>query len=164
MKFIPELGTLLSQFVVVGILFWFLKKYALPPLLQAMRARSEKISADLKSSQASKAAAEELVRSRQQELQAAQREAQEIIKEGRLRTETETTAVLLKTEEQAARIIADARTNILKERTDVSNQLKQEVATLVYKVTAKVLEKELGVKDQERLVAQYVEQVAGLKR
>lgn len=137
-------ATLFLQAVVFAILVWFTMKYVWPPIAKALDERAQKIADGLAAADKAKtelAAAnrrveQELASSRNEtaaRLADAERRAQQIIEEAKLRANDE-----------AAKIVAAAKTDAEQQLMQAREALREQVAALAVKGAEQILRKEVN--------------------
>ncbi len=153
-----EIGQVVTQIISFLVMLWVMKRYAWKPFLNLLDGRKEKIRADLEAIEAEKAAVEKaaqeysdkiksieayaLVKT-QEGIDKGKQMAYEIQKEAQLRTR----AMLTKHEE-----------DLQNEITKAKKELKNELVNITMAATEKILKSKLNKEDQEKLLADFVEQ------
>ena len=113
-----------------GLLFFLLKKYAFPPILQALEAREEKIRAEIQESENLKKEAQNLKEKLEKEFRGAHQKAESIVQ----------------------REIETSRNKLL-------HEIRAYTAQLTIASTEKFLQKALDDKDKKRLADESIEEV-----
>jgi F-type H+-transporting ATPase subunit b len=137
-------ATLFAQAIVFAILVWFTMKFVWPPIAKALDERAIKISEGLAASEkaktelsvANKRVEEELSKSRNESatrLADAERRAQSLIEEAKLRANDE-----------AAKIVAAARADAEQQLVKARESLREDVAVLAVKGAEQILRREVN--------------------
>src|ERR1700730_17472205 len=107
-----DFGTMLAQLIIFIVLYLFLKKYAFGPLMKMMRERQEYIENQIQVAEQNRTDAELLVAEHRQAIEAAKREAHEMIENGRRMGERQAQEILQAAEEESKRIRQEALADI----------------------------------------------------
>lgn len=158
-----ELGTFLAQLVVFLILLWLLKRFALKPLLAAMKKRQDHIENQLKEADRHRAEAERLLSEREAAMETSKQEAAEILNRARSISEKEASKLLEEARMEADRIRDKALSDIEREREKAIASLKDEVAHLSVMIAGHLIEKEIDEKTNRKIIDEYVNRVGGLQ-
>lgn len=145
-------ATLFAQFIVFFILGWFTMKFVWPPLIKAIDERAKKISDGLVAAErgkkeladANKVVQEELATSRyenQRRLAEAEKLAQKIVEDAKLKAESEKKQILDRAIEDTERLSQQAK-----------EELREELASLVIKGAEKILQKEIDKQEHSELL------------
>jgi F-type H+-transporting ATPase subunit b len=137
-------ATIFAQIIVFGIFVWFTMKYVWPPLAKALDERAQKISEGLAAADKAKTelavtnkrVEEELSKSRNESasrLADAERRAQQIIDEAKVRAG-----------EEAAKIVAAAKADAEQQIFKAREQLREQVAGLAVKGAEQILQREVN--------------------
>jgi len=150
---------LIAQLVNFGIVLWVLYKFAIKPLSKTMDARTEEIEKSLEDAKKIEASLAQTETERQDKLDAAKKDAQEIIEKARQQGERQGKTMVDDAKREVQTVIAAAKEQIAQEKQSMLRELKAEVGTLVVKATAKVLEKVTTKEVDERLIEESLKEV-----
>jgi F-type H+-transporting ATPase subunit b len=159
----PHLSELILGAIAFGILFFFMWKWVIPRLNQALEARRQKIQGDLEKAEQSKSEAEKLLDDYRAQLSGARDEANRIIEESRKTAEQIRKDTQAKAEKEYQAIVGRAQEEIRAERDRVFEELKAQVGQLSVAIAGKVVAKKLD-EDKElplKLVDEYIKELAG---
>jgi len=141
------------------ILFFFLKKFAFPPILSALDEREKKIRGDIEESEKLKQDVEEIKVDLEEKLKAAHEKAETIVqlaqdeaKKLQEKTVQETEAKVKQVQREAEQEIESSRNKLLKE-------IRSYTATLTIASAENFLKKTMDDTDKKRLVDDSIEQV-----
>ena len=141
------------------ILFFFLKKFAFPPILSALDEREKKIRGDIEESEKLKQDVEEIKVGLEKKLKAAHEKAETIVqlaqdeaKKLQEKTVQETEAKVKQVQREAEQEIESSRNKLLKE-------IRSYTATLTIASAENFLKKTMDDTDKKRLVDDSIEQV-----
>lgn len=156
----PDLGLVFWTTISFLVLVFILKKYAWAPILDALQVRSETIEQSLQAAERAKAEVENLVKVRQEMMDAARNERDELLKETRELKDK----ILLEARSGASResekIINSARKQIEAEKNAAIKDLKKQVAELSIDIAGLLIENELkNDQKQKAIIDKYLENV-----
>ncbi len=157
----PDLG-LVFWTTVVFLAFWFLVgKFALKPIVQAIKEREQSITDALASAEKAKAEMQQLQSDNEALLRQAKEEGARILKEARDVKDSMIADATGKAKEDAARIISDAKAQIEAQKKSAIAELKAEVGNLSIEIAEKVLARELdGSKSHQEYVRSLVDKMS----
>ena len=157
----PDPGLVFWTTLTFGILIYILKKYAWKPILKSLKIREETIEYSLQAAEKAKAEVEDLVKVRQELMDAAKNKRDEIVKETReLKNEIigEARANALV---EAEKIIELARKQIQAEKNAAIRDLKIQVAEMSVEIAGLILESELKSDDKQKaIIDKYLNNVS----
>jgi F-type H+-transporting ATPase subunit b len=153
----PDLGLVLWQLIIFGLLFLLLSKYAWKPIISSLAERDQSISDALQMAAKTREEMAELKSGNEKLVAEAKAVRDGIIKDAKV------TADNMIAEAKAAAIEASrienekARVAFENEKVSAIAQLRKEAASLTIDVAEKVLRKELSdKKSQENLVSEFI--------
>jgi len=152
---------MLDALVAVGILYWFLQKYAFPPLLKAVHDRQTRIEEDLAAAERRRTEAEALREQLDAELRQVKARAELAMSRALRDAEDEAQQILTRARQESRRLVEEAEADIASERDAALASVKREVADLALAVAAKVLGQEITAEREQALFRQVAEQLAG---
>ena len=142
-----------------GILFFVLKKFAFPPILEALEMREKKIRTDIEDSERLKNEAQEIKIELEETLKAAHGKAETIIQLAHDESKKAQEKSLQETEAKVRQIQKDAEQEVLNSRNKLLQEVRSYAAALTIASTEKFLKKALGDEDKKKLVEESIEQV-----
>ncbi|MFO7847257.1 MAG: F0F1 ATP synthase subunit B [Balneolaceae bacterium] len=131
-------------------------KYAVPPILQALNEREERIKDSLESAEKAIARAEKISQENKQALKDAEIEAQKIRKEALEEADILRTEKIEKAKKDAAKIVEDAKQTIEQEKKQALTDLRNEVAELAVKSASMIIDAELDQAKNKKLVDNFI--------
>jgi len=143
---------LLAQIISFSIVAFMLHRFAYKPILQALEDRKQRIAESLSNAEKIKAELAKTETARQEVLNAANSQANQLIAEARLAAARVQETEIQKAIAAAEQIIAKAREAASSDHAQMMAELKQEIGRLVVETTAKVSGKILTAEDQRRLL------------
>ncbi|TVQ04959.1 MAG: ATP synthase F0 subunit B [Balneolaceae bacterium] len=157
-------GTLLSFDTGFGIwvlistlLFLYLmNKYLVPPIMNALNEREDRIKDSLESAEKALAKAEAISRENEKALKEAEIAAQKIRKEALEDAENLRSEKIDKVKKDAAKILEDAKVAIEQEKKRALTELRSEVADLAIKASGIIIRSELDSKKNKHLVDSFI--------
>jgi F-type H+-transporting ATPase subunit b len=157
----PQASELIVGAIAFAVLFVFMWRWVLPRVAKLLDERRQKIQGELEKAEAARREAEaELARYREQ-LANARKEANRIIEEGRRTAEQLRADLQARAEQEAQATVARATEEIRAERDRVLRELSTQVGQIAVELAGRVVEKELDKTTQQRLVDEFIKQVAG---
>lgn len=154
-EFIPAL----IAFIIIWII---MAKMAWPAIIGVLDARQEKIESDLKGAEDAKLKAEENAKAYEERIEAANREAADIIAEAKRDAEVMRAETLAKAQEESQAIIAKAHDVIDAERAKAMSELSGSVVDLSVEIAGKIIGDALDVDEQRALANKYLAEVGSL--
>lgn len=152
-EFIPAL--------IAFLVIWFvLAKLAWPSILGMMEKRQKKIQDDLDSAAESKAKAAEEVKSYEQAIRDAHKEADKIVAQAKREAEEERSQILAKAQREASDIITKSHGAVESERKKAMIELSSSVVDLSVEIASKVIGNELSEEQQRKLAEKYLAEVS----
>jgi F-type H+-transporting ATPase subunit b len=151
-------STVFAIIAFVG-LYLLLTKYALGPLLSVMEKRQELIKSQMSTAEQSRKEASNLLAQQEQAIQAARKEAYQIVEQARNASNRQTEQALEAAKEEASRIKEEALRDIEAEKNKAVAALKGQVSAMSVMIASKIIEKQIDEKTQQDLVNQYLKEV-----
>ena len=142
-----------------GILFFVLKKFAFPPILEALEEREKKIRSDIENSEKLKEEAQGIKRELEETLKAAHGKAETIVQLAHDESKKFQEKNLQETEAKVRQIQKDAEQEIQSLRNKLLQEIRSYTAALTIASTEKFLKKSLDDADKKRLVEESIDQV-----
>jgi F-type H+-transporting ATPase subunit b len=153
----PALGLIVWTTIIFLIFFFLLRKYAWPPVLNAIHARNERIRSSLL---AAEKAREEMIRLQADNeaiLREAREERDQIVREAREAAEKIVAISRERASQEANAITAKARQAIEREKDAAMIEIRQQVASISMDIASRVLQEKLSVTgEQEKLIEKYL--------
>lgn len=142
-----------------GLLFFILKKFAFPPILEALDLREKKIRKDIEDSEKLKDDAQEIRKELEEALKAAHGKAETIVQLAHDEAKKAQEKSLQETEARVRQVQKDAEQEIESSRNKLLQEIRSYTAALTIASTEKFLKKALGEEDKKKLVEESIEQV-----
>jgi F-type H+-transporting ATPase subunit b len=158
----PHLSELIVGALAFGILFFFMWKWVMPRLNQALEARRDKIQGDLEKAEQTRTEAERMLSDYRDQLSGAREEGNRIIEEARRTAESIRQEAEQRAEREAQAIVSRAQEEIRAERDRVFQELRTQVGALSVELAARVVGGSLDRERQVRLVEEYIDEVAAM--
>lgn len=158
---LPEPVELIVGGLTFLVVFAILAKFAFPALNKMLAARTEKIQGDLeKAEQARRSAETELAEYRTQ-LAGAREEGNRIIEEARKTADGLRRDLQARAEQEAQATVVRAQEEIRAERDRVFREIRAQVGQIAVELAGRVVGESLDEAAHQRLVDEYIDQVAG---
>jgi len=153
-------GSLIFWSVIsFGLLFFILKKFAFPPILEALELREKKIRDDIKDSEKLRDEAQEIKKELEETLKAAHSKAETILQLAHDEAKKAREKSLQETEAKVQQMHKDAEHEVQSSRSKLLQEIRSYTAALTIASTEKFLKKVLGEDDKKKLVEESIEQV-----
>ena len=152
--------TILTFLVLVGLL----AKFAWRPLLQALDARQQTISASLEEAQRARQELERIQRESAQMLAQARVEAESVIARSRTDAEALREELKQKARTEAASIVKNAERQIQLETARAVQQIRTEAVDLSVAIASKILRRQVSKEDNQALIEETLKQVESQPR
>ena len=156
----PQASELIVGAIAFAILFFFMWKWVVPRVNTLLEERRAQIQGQLESAEQTRQQAERELAEYRKQLANAREDANRIIEEARETAEQFRRDIQAKAEEESRNIVARAQDEIRAERDRVFNELCAQVADIAVSLAGRVVGAELDTKSHERLIEEYIEQVA----
>jgi F-type H+-transporting ATPase subunit b len=156
----PHAAELIVGAVAFAFLFYFMWKWVIPRLNTLLDDRRAQIQGQLESAEQTRQQAERELADYRSQLAGAREEANRIIEEARATAEQFRHDIQGKAEEESRLIVARAQDEIRAERDRVFNELRTQVGEIAVSLAGRVVGAELDTKSHERLIDDYIDQVA----
>ncbi|HXN06106.1 MAG TPA: F0F1 ATP synthase subunit B [Nitrospiria bacterium] len=152
------------SFVSFGILFFFLYKFGLPPLMNELETREKKIRESLDHAEKVQKEAKALMAEYETRIKAARQEAETIIEKARARSQQILEEGDKKSRQESEKALASTREEMEREKIKLMKEIRQYTGDLVVLATEKILQKALRDEDHKKMIEEAVESASrGLK-
>ena len=141
------------------ILFFFLKKFAFPPILSALDEREKKIRGDIEESEKLKQDVEEIKVNLEEKLKAAHEKAETIVQLAQDEAKKLQEKTVQETEVKVKQVQREAEQEIESSRNKLLQEIRSYTATLTIASAENFLKKTMDDTDKKRLVDDSIEQV-----
>jgi len=145
--------------VSFALLFLLLKKYAFPPILEALEERENKIRTEISDAEKLRQEAQELKADLEKELKNAHEKANTIVQMAGDESKKIQEKTIQETQAKVRQMQNDAEQEIQIAQNKLLNEIRGYTAALTIAATEKVLKKSLGDEDKKRLVDESIEDV-----
>jgi F-type H+-transporting ATPase subunit b len=145
--------------VSFGLLFFVLKKFAFPPILEALDEREKKIRSDIEDSERIKEEAQTIKVELEEALKNAHGKAETIVQLAQDEAKKVLEKNLQETEAKVRQVQKDAEQEIQSSRNKLLQEVRSYTAALTIASTEKFLKKALDDADKKKLVEESIEQV-----
>ena len=145
--------------VSFAILFFLLKRFAFPPILEVLEERENKIRSEIADAEKLRHEAEELKADLGRELKNAHEKANTIIQMAGEESKKNQKKSIQETQTKVRQMQNDAEQEIQITRNKLLNEIRSYTAALTIASTEKVLKKSLNDEDKNRLIDESIEEV-----
>ena len=145
--------------VSFALLFLLLKKYAFPPILEALEERENKIRTEISDAEKLRQEAQELKADLEKELKNAHEKANTIVQMAGDESKKIQEKTIQETQVKVRQMQSDAEQEIQIAQNKLLNEIRGYTAALTIAATEKVLKKSLGDEDKKRLIDESIDDV-----
>jgi F-type H+-transporting ATPase subunit b len=140
---------------------WLLKKFAFGPLFGMMEKRQALIHEQISTAEKNRAESERLVNEQKQAIQAARKDAYDLIEQAKVTSTRQADDILAQAREEASRIKNEALNDIENEKNKAIAALRSQVSAMSVMIASKIIDKQVDEKSQQELIDQYLKEVGG---
>ena len=155
----PGLGLMIWTLIAFGATFLILRKYAFPPIVDALEKRRLAIEGSIEDAQQARKEADELLKEYRERLKEAREQAEDIIVRSRKAAEKFEEESKERTKKEHQEAMDRTRREIQAETRRALDEIRKEVADLTIIATEKVARKSLTGDDQRRLIDEALAEV-----
>jgi F-type H+-transporting ATPase subunit b len=156
----PSPGLLFWTLLAFLIVFFILKKFAWPAIINGLNEREKNIAESIASAEKVKLEMAQLKNDNETLLAKAREERAQLLKEAKETKDKMINEAKDLAKEAASKIVADAQASINHQKMAAITELKNQVGNLVVEVSEKILRRELSNKaEQENYIKQLAEEV-----
>jgi len=142
-----------------GLLFFLLKRYAFPPILEALESREKKIRGDIDSAEKLREEARLIKENLEKELKSAHERASTIVQMATGEAKKIQEKTLEETQSKVRKMQSDVEREMETSRNKLLSEIRNYTAALTIASTEKFLKKALDEKDKNRLAEESIEEV-----
>jgi len=156
----PHWNELIAGAIAFAILFSFMVKFVVPRLNAILEERRQKIQGDMEKAEATRGEADQVLNEYRANMAGARDEADRIIEEARKTADQLRRDIQAKAEQESQATVAHAQEEIRAERDRVFEELRTQVADIAVELAGRVVGQSLDKSTHERLIDEYIDQVA----
>ena len=155
-------GTIVFTLINTLIIFILFKVFLFKPVGKILDKRNEMAAAEIAEAKRAKESAAKTEQEYIEKLAKA-KEAADIMKQATLRAQKREEEIVNEANQKAAEIKARAEENIERDKQRAVNDIKDEISDIVIMAASKVVEKEISAKDNEAIIADFLQNVGTAK-
>lgn len=156
-------GTIVFTLINTVIIFILFRIFLFKPVCRILDKRKQMAAAEIAEAQRAKESAEKTEQEYLERLANAKAEAAEIMKQANARAQKREEEIVNEANQKAAEIKAKAEESIERDKQRALNEIKDEISDIVIMAASKVVEKEISAKDNEAIIAGFLENVGTAK-
>lgn len=156
-------GTIVFTLINTLIIFILFKVFLFKPVGKILDKRNEMAAAEIAEAKRAKESAAKTEQEYIENLAKAKEEAADIMKQATLRAQKREEEIVNEANQKAAEIKARAEENIERDKQRAVNDIKDEISDIVIMAASKVVEKEISAKDNEAIIADFLQNVGTAK-
>ena len=156
-------GTIVFTLINTLIIFILFKVFLFKPVGKILDKRNEMAAAEIAEAKRAKVSAAKTEQEYIEKLAKAKEEAADIMKQATLRAQKREEEIVNEANQKAAEIKARAEENIERDKQRAVNDIKDEISDIVIMAASKVVEKEISAKDNEAIIADFLQNVGTAK-
>ncbi len=150
-------GLSIWTWVVFGLLFIILRKFAWTPLMESVKARERLVADTIDNARKTKEELEKIADAQKAMIRDAQNEAGKIIEEGRKNAESTAQLVVDRARKEAQTALEDAKSKITTEKENALRQIKNQTIELVINTSEKLIEESLSDETHRKIVEKHLD-------
>lgn len=144
--------TLIIVILNFAVLLVILNRLLYKPINKFLGERKERIGSDLDQAQKAKQEADQLVKSKEEELKISAEEIRNLKKKARLEAQSESDKIVKQAREHERKIIQDTEKQLRHEEEEAIRAVKEELATMVASLSEKFLITKLNEAKDQKLI------------
>lgn len=156
-------GTIVFTLINTLIIFILFKVFLFKPVGKILDKRNEMAAAEIAEAKRAKESAAKTEQEYIEKLAKTKEEAADIMKQATLRAQKREEEIVNEANQKAAEIKARAEENIERDKQRAVNDIKDEISDIVIMAASKVVEKEISAKDNEAIIADFLQNVGTAK-
>jgi F-type H+-transporting ATPase subunit b len=156
----PHASELIFGAVSFAIIYVFMAKFVIPRMNTLLEERRQKIQGEMERAEATRVEADSVLSDYRAQLASAGDEGNRIIEEARRTADQLRVDLQGKAEQDSRAIVARAQEEIRAERDRVFQELRSQVGEIAVELAGKVVGQSLDKSSHERLIDEYIDQVA----
>lgn len=164
---VEALGISLKEFIFYLINFLILTgvltKFLYKPFLNVLETRKNSIRDALDNAESTNRRADAKMANYEKKIAKLEDEGREIIKEAKLKAESQANDIIEEANQQASRILTQAQKEIERERIQAVAEMKQQLGALALMAAEKIMEKEIQVNGQDQIIEKVLEEAGASK-
>jgi F-type H+-transporting ATPase subunit b len=157
---LPDIAEVIFGGLAFLIVFGVLWKFAFPALNKMLDERTAKIQGELEKAESTRVDADKVLADYRSQLSGARDEANRIIEEARKTADQLRRDLQAKAEQESQATVGRAQEEIRAERDRVFQELRGQVGEIAVELAARVVGQSLDKASHERLIDEYIDQVA----
>lgn len=158
-----NLFTIFATIVNFIVLILILKRLLFDKVNDAIESRNNEIIETINSAETKNLEADKLMKSCEKQIAELEGEGREIIKNAKIKAETQASEIINEANAKAIEIKLHAEKEIERQRARALAEMKSQVAAMALLAAEKILEKDLELEGQEHLIDNIIEQVGAAK-
>ena len=150
-------GLSIWTWVVFGLLFIVLRKYAWRPMMDSVKEREQTMAKAVEEAKKTREALEQIAAKQEAAFQEAREEARRIIDDGRKTAEAASQSINEKAVQEAKRTLDDARKQIGDEKERVLSEIRKQSVDLIINASEKLITVSLDDEAHRKIVVRQLE-------
>ncbi len=159
-----SLPAMIAAFLVFGVVYAVLKAKAWPLINQGLAARADKIRSEIEAAEMAQKQAKAALEQYEKNLAEARAEAQKMLDTAKSQQQALAAELKAKAEAELAMMRDRVRRDIESAKKAALSEIYNETANLATAVARKILQREIGPRDQQRLVDESLGEMKGIGR
>lgn len=156
-----EPATLVVVICNLFLQMFIVKKFLLNKVLAVIDKRREAADAQIVQAEAAREEALAIKTTYEENMKKASAEANELLSRAQKTAAKRSEEILAEAQQQAAQIKEKASADIAREKRNALNEAKDEISGIAMAIAEKVVSRQLNEDDQEKLVAQFINELGG---
>ena len=156
---LPEMKEVIWFTLAFIILFFLMKRFALPPVQKAMQDRTEKIRTNLEEAEGVRNEAQEVLDRYKRQLAEAKDESNRIIEEARETADNLRQDLMERAEREVEELRQRSRDEIAAAQQRATSELQSRIGSMAIELAERVVQESLDRDANMRLIERYIEEV-----
>jgi F-type H+-transporting ATPase subunit b len=152
-------GLMIWTWVVFGILFFILSKFAWKPMMESVKAREKVLADAVENAKKTKDELEKIALRQEEMLKATQEQSRQILEQGRKTADTAARDILEKAQKESHTLVERAREQIESEKQNALTEIREQAVDLVLKTSEKLIAEVLDQEKHRKIVRKHLEEL-----
>lgn len=151
--------TIIAQICNLFLQIYLFKRFLFKPVQAIMQKRQDEVNKIYDTANDAQASANEAKEKYEALLSSAKVEAAELVRSATATAQKRGDAIVREAKDEAASIREKANSDIAREKKKALNDIKNDISGIAMSIAEKVVEKEINEKDQEAIIASFIDNI-----
>jgi F-type H+-transporting ATPase subunit b len=154
-----EPGLMIWTWVVFGLVFLILSKFAWKPMMESVKAREKVLADAVENARKTKEELEKIAQQQQEMLRATQEQSRQILEQGRKTADVAAKEIIEKAQKESHNVLERAREQIESEKQRAITEIREQAVDLVLKTSEKLIAEVLDQDKHRTIVRKHLEEL-----